>query len=143
MCVKDKPSDCYYDEEEDMYKKCYSSCGTCDRAGSESNHNCKTCLVFINGTFAYHFIYTHEGQCVAENDKCTNCYLDDDDNTYKPCYDSCGLCRGRGSSENHNCYKCAEGYHFVFGFPGLCIKDQECPKKCPLINNVMKDVNHV
>ncbi len=131
MCVKDKPNDCYYDEEEDMFKKCYSSCGTCDKAGSEGNHNCKTCYVFINGTFAYHFIYTHEGQCVPENEKCTNCYLDDEDNTYKPCYDSCSTCRGRGSLDNHNCYKCAEGYHFVVGFPGLCIHEEECPKKCP------------
>jgi len=131
MCVKDKPNDCYYDEEEDMFKKCYSSCGTCDKAGSEGNHNCKTCYVFINGTFAYHFIYTHEGQCVPENEKCTNCYLDDEDNTYKPCYDSCSTCSGRGTSDNHNCYRCAPGYHFVYGFPGLCIQDKECPKKCP------------
>ena len=89
-CIKqgEQPNNTYLDD--DTYRECYSTCGTCEKAGSQTSNNCKTCYVYINGTYAYHFIYTQEGQCVGDDQKCTNCYLDEDDNTYKKCYDTCG-----------------------------------------------------
>ena len=132
LCISTKPDDCYYDEEDDTFKKCYSTCGTCEKGGDASAHNCKTCYVYINGTYAYHFIYTQEGQCVGDDQKCTNCYLDEDDNTYKKCYDTCGTCNKAGDSTNPNCLTCPPGYHFIYNRPGVCIKESEKCTSCYL-----------
>ena len=111
VCVLDKPDDCYYDEEDDTYKKCYETCSSCSRKGDKDNHFCTECAYYSNKTFIYHFTYKKEGQCI--NKKEPNEYLDDSDNTYKKCYESCATCSKGGNQLNHNCDTCAPGFKFV------------------------------
>ena len=194
LCIKEgnQPEDCYLDDSDNTYKKCYERCRSCYGAGSTTSHNCKECYVFENGTYKYHFtidkehqcisedeaehdyyldnktntyeechkncyycskagtddsnncnkcntyyhfIYNKTGQCISENDKCTNCYLDESDDTYKLCYKTCGTCSAAGTDENPNCLKCASGYHFIYNRTNYCVKEGEQPENTYLDND--------
>ena len=60
-----------------------------------------------------------------------NCYLDKDDDTYRPFYDKCGGCIQGGDSTNHHCTFCTKYsngtfiYYFVYGHSGRCFNKSE------------------
>ena len=33
----------YLDNDNQVFKSCYSTCSTCENEGNETNHNCNTC----------------------------------------------------------------------------------------------------
>ena len=59
-CGDDKPLGFYLDSSDNVYKKCYETCKSCEEGGNTSNHNCNECNA------GYRFINDFE------NDK--NCY---------------------------------------------------------------------
>ena len=140
ICIPDseKPNGTYYDNDTDTYKECYYTCSECNYGGSASNHNCTECAKYENGTYKYHFIYSKEGQCVGDEEKCSNCYLDEEDNTYDKCYDKCSECEHRGNKTSQNCSGCVEGYHFIYNLPGVCIPDGSQPDDTYLDNDTYK-----
>ena len=46
-CYKN-PKGYYYDNEEEIYKKCYHSCEECDNKGNKNEHNCLLCGLDYN-----------------------------------------------------------------------------------------------
>ncbi len=103
---------CYLDDN-DIYKKCYDTCNAYSTGGDSNNHNCTACLKYINGTYKYHFESEGSNNC-NENGK-SNLFLEENDNTYKDCYETCATCSNNGSSINHNCNTCISGYSFLEG----------------------------
>ena len=140
ICIPDseQPNGTYYDNDTDTYKECYYTCSKCNYGGTASNHNCTECAKYENGTYKYHFIYTKEGQCVGDEEKCSNCYLDEEDNEYEKCYDKCSECEHKGNKTSQNCSGCVEGYHFIYNLPGVCIPDGSQPDDTYLDNDTYK-----
>jgi len=151
-CTNVQPNHTYLDSSDNSYKECYETCETCEKAGTETDHNCKKC---ING---YHFIYNQSGLCIPEKDKCDSCYLDEEDDTYKQCYDSCLSCTKGGTDSNNNCVNCKEHYHFIYNLTGQCISEnnrpddtyydeeedtyKKCYEKCSKCASSGDEVNH-
>ena len=125
LCIPDseKPNDTYLDNDTDTYEKCYDTCSKCSKGGNSINNNCDDCAKFNNGTYQYHFIYTKTGQCVPAEEKCSNCYYNEEDNTYEKCYETCSKCNYGGNSTNQNCSYCPDGYHFIHNQPGVCVPE--------------------
>jgi hypothetical protein len=130
ICIRggSQPNNTYLDY--DTFKPCYETCGTCSVGGSPSSHNCNTCLKNSDGTFRYHFIYNRPGQCVGEEEKCTNCYLDNTTNKYKPCHSLCATCNQAPDEETPHCTSCPPGYSFIWNYPGLCVRRSEKCYNC-------------
>ena len=57
----------YYLDSDNFYKKCYSSCETCDKNGSEENHNCLLCA----SGYIYELIVDNHKNCY---ERCKNYY---------------------------------------------------------------------
>ena len=43
ICYDEAPEGYYLDRDEQILKKCYETCYTCDIGGNKTNHNCKEC----------------------------------------------------------------------------------------------------
>ena len=69
----------YYSKENEIYKKCYNRCFSCNEKGTENEHNCNKCEE------PYHFIYNETGKCISEAEKPSNLCLDNTTNTYIIC----------------------------------------------------------
>ena len=121
------------DLETNTYELCYEKCSKCDAGGDINNNNCKECLKNESGNFIYHFIYDKKGKCVNELERPINSYLDEEDNTFKLCYERCFLCNKHGNESNNNCNECIKDenntylYHFVYNEEGKCINEAEKP----------------
>ena len=65
-------SNYYFDEDEQIFKRCYLSCATCNSKSLESKNNCIKCAT------SYHFIYNEldKKTCINEAQKPINTYLD-------------------------------------------------------------------
>ena len=53
-CFGKIPENFYSDNNDNIYKKCYSTCKTCNQTGDEINNNCNNCIehyTFINESF--------------------------------------------------------------------------------------------
>ena len=116
-CVNNetKPSNFYFNEENEDYRPCYEACETCDIGGDWENNNCKTCKNSyiikpdISGTsdcvikceFYYYYTNANQYKCTVneycppnyplfikekENGKCTNNCKNED--VYKYLYDT-------------------------------------------------------
>ena len=76
-CINSVPENYYLDSSDNIYKKCYDSCKTCQQSGDEEFNNCDVCsynYVFINGPFS------RERNCYQ---KCDNYYYFTGENQYK------------------------------------------------------------
>ena len=134
-CINEseKPTDTYLDKENNIYKKCYERCSSCDKGGNEKNNNCNDCIKNNNNTYIYHFLYNETGKCINESEKPEDTYLDKENNIYKKCYESCSSCNNGGNESNNNCKDCLKDnnnnyiYHFIYNEPGKCLSDEERP----------------
>ena len=130
---EEKPPNTYLDLETNIYELCYEKCFQCQKGGDLTNHNCKECLKDESGNYIYHFIYDNIGKCVSETERPLNSYLDEEDNTFKLCYDRCSLCDKKGDKDKNNCNECAKDennnylYHFIFNETGKCLSEKEKP----------------
>jgi hypothetical protein len=104
---EDNPKNCYtgdqsaYYLDAGIYKKCYSTCLTCNIIGNDSNHQCTSCIA----------------NYYPETDNSTSCYFNPakyylDNNVYKNCYSSCQTCETTpGTDANHQCKTCVSSYY--------------------------------
>ena len=119
----------YYSKEDNIYKKCYKSCYSCDAKSIEGYHNCTKCEE------SYHYVYNEISRrnCIHESTKPSNTYLDTESNTYELCYERCSSCSQKGDIVNNNCDECAKDdngnylYHYDHNKPGQCIAEKEKP----------------
>ena len=127
-CVDSCENDYYSDEIEPSIKICKCDIPKCEKCSSESisNNLCLSC----NNEKGYYpllndmnniddFIECYTGDI-------TGYYLDNNDNYYKPCYNTCSKCSSNGNENNHNCNECKEGYDLII------IQDlySNCVPKC-------------
>ena len=135
LTESEKPSNTYLDKGTNTYRKCYDRCSTCNQKGDELNNNCKECYKDENNIYHFHFIYNElkEGNCIDENQKPYNTFLDLETNTYELCYDRCQSCSKKSDIVNNNCDECRKDdnnnyiYHFVENEEGKCITEKEKP----------------
>jgi hypothetical protein len=103
----DEPSNCFtgvvqlYYLDIDIYRKCYPSCLTCTTLGTESNHQCTSCLT----------------NYYPKVDNRISCFTGDqgyyyfDGSIYQKCYSTCKTCTNLpGSDSNHQCTQCISDY---------------------------------
>ena len=98
----------YLDETEKIFKKCNDRCLTCKTEGTTSSSNCIKC----NNDENYHFDNLKANHCVTYDElQDINYYLDENDDKYKLCHESCLKCDG---PNNNNCINCnnSKGYYF-------------------------------
>ena len=132
QCIseKEKPEN-YYLDDDNTFKPCYERCGSCIKGGDKISNNCNECLK-KGSSYLFHFIFNQNGQCISEQEKPFNTYLDEEDNTYKKCYDTCGTCSEFGDRNDHKCITCAPGYHFIYDEPGKCVSEEKKCERCYL-----------
>ena len=95
----------YLDTINKIFKKCNDRCLTCNIGGNDSFSNCTKCKE------DYHFDPIKLNHCIKSNELIDiNYYLDNNDDKYKICHESCLECSG----QNNNCLSCnnTKGYYF-------------------------------
>ena len=96
----------YLDKNDNLFKKCNKRCLTCNIGGNDTLSNCTKCKN------AYHFDPIKGNHCIIFSELINiNYYLDNHDDKYKICHESCLECNG---PNNNNCLKCnnSKGYYF-------------------------------
>ena len=114
-CVESCENGYYLDEIDPSIKICKCDIAKCEKCSTESlfNNLCLSC----NNEKGYYplindindigdFIECHTGDIEGY-------YLDNNNNYYKPCYNTCSKCSSNGNEDNHNCIECKEGYDLI------------------------------
>jgi hypothetical protein len=103
----DEPSNCFtgviqlYYLDLDIYRNCYPSCLTCNILGTESNHQCTSCLT------NYYPKVDNRASCFTGD----QAYYHFDGTIYQKCYSTCKTCTNLPSSNsNHQCTQCISDY---------------------------------
>jgi len=104
FCFDDFPDfNYFFDDINNIYKKCDISCGTCDGSGPD---HCLTCSTG----------YYQKDGATGAHQKCyllsvlTSFFLDTSSNTLKPCSSPCLTCAG---TESSNCLSCESSYYLI------------------------------
>ena len=132
----------FLDKENNIFDKCYLSCGTCRLKGNKNKHKCDTCAENYYPIEGKEYLFN----CYNDSDKPKNYYFDNDKKLYVKCYSTCNECLGKGLKNNSNCLSCIKYHHFLVKEPGNCIMEgtqplnfyleeknnsyQECFEKC-------------
>lgn len=110
------PKNYYFDKEDQKFKKCFDSCGKCSIGGNETYHNCDKCK-----SEEYSFIEEPKNNCILKKDKPSNYYYDEQEGTYKKCFDLCSECKEGGDKKDHHCTQCINNYSFSIDKESNCI----------------------
>ena len=95
-------------------------------------------MVKLGTVCIIHFITTEPTNCRKGSTKPEYYYLNNNSNTYYPCYNTCLTCSKDGNSQNHNCDECKTNYFFIETEPYNCITESEKPLHFYLDANVPK-----
>ena len=99
ICSNDVPDNYYLDENDNIYKKCFSKCKKCSKSGNNTYHNCNEC---IEG-------YTHLNDSMAIKN---NCYL------------NCSIYYVFRFFNSHACFSdCFSPYNNLIEHKSKCIND--------------------
>ena len=114
-CVDSCENGYYLDEIEPSIKICKCDNIKCEKCSTESLSN-NLCISCNNEKGYYPKINDINNiddfiECYTGN--ITGYYLDNNDNYYKPCYNTCSKCSSNGDENNHNCNECKEGYDLI------------------------------
>lgn len=93
--IKSPGTNYYLDTTNQVFKKCYEFCATCNVGGTSKNNNCLSCIT------DYYPIEGITGSCVKDPP-----YYYKDNNVYKECYSTCEKCSQAGDDNNNNCDSC-------------------------------------
>ena len=125
-CYDKSPDGYYFDEEEEIHRKCYEGCETCYKKKEPHNHHCIKCkenyLLFknhncLNCKSLGKYINYEQTECIDTIPDGYYCN-DTEINTIDKCYENCKTCKTKGTSEyNMECTSCDhdEGYFFFAG----------------------------
>jgi hypothetical protein len=95
----------FWDSTNSRYSNCYSSCSTCNQAGSSSAHNCLACNSNL------YPLQDNATMCFAPNLQVDNYFWDTANTRYSNCYTSCKSCTSLGNSTSMGCQACKAGYY--------------------------------
>lgn len=118
-CVNNdsKPSNYYFNQQEQKYFPCYETCATCNKGGNSSSHNCISCL-YPN--------YKVEGEDIGmckDLSKEEGYYLNLTNQMFMKCHPSCKNCTASGISNNTNCLYCATNFKKYLDDSSHCSND--------------------
>jgi hypothetical protein len=97
-----------------IYKKCYSTCQTCNSLGTDSNHQCSTCI----------------SNYFPKSDNMSSCFTGDipqysfSEGIYQKCFYLCKTCILSGTPTNNQCSSCIDGYYPKEDYPNNCYTGQ-------------------
>jgi hypothetical protein len=126
---EDDPYNCYYGDQPQyyldngIYKRCFSACATCIIQGDDLENQCTTCLS------GYYPKVNSMSNCYGG---IPNYHYLDTNNIYQLCYPTCFSCSTYGTSMDHKCYSCVDGYYpkqdtlsncFTGDQEGYCLED--------------------
>ena len=119
----DKPKNYFFDKEKQLYVKCSPTCNDCTGKGNSSNNNCSSCIKY------HHFFNEEPGNCIMEGNQPINYFLDEKNNSYNECYETCRTCSKYKDQISENCITCdqEEGYYLIYNQPGNCVNDEPGP----------------
>lgn len=118
-CVNNdsKPSNYYFNQQEQKYYPCYETCATCNGGGNPSFHNCILCL---------HPNYKVEGEDIGmckDLSREEGYYLNLTNQMFMKCHSSCKNCTGSGNANNTNCLYCATNFKKYLDDSSHCSND--------------------
>ena len=169
-CIKNCKDDTIFDSKYEFNGKCYKNCPngyytegnkdicycmdniTCKDCPSEDNVNnlCSTCNN-LKGYYPKREESSNElKSCYDSSTIPKNYILNLTNSRYEPCYETCGECEAVGSSKDHKCKVCREGYtdlnndnncykdcdhYYYFNEQKnyVCLDHDECPQDYKLI----------
>ena len=115
-------SNYYLNPIDGYYYQCNDVCKTCEN--EESCNSCKDGYYFISSDS----INIDYGLCYSGITN--NYYLDFNPTTnyavYKPCYDSCLSCKGKGDHKNNNCIICKRGIQYPYSKEQCTLDKKTC-----------------
>ena len=99
ICLDTVPTNYYRDNNDNIYKECYSTCKTCSQSGTNTNHNCDSCKD--------EFIYKYNNNCFDNCPENLKTFEEE-----KICSDGC---RVEQFEYNNICYtNCPPGKYKLF-----------------------------
>ena len=107
-------NDGYYLKDSNCIKCDNNNCETCNKEsnGKKLCTKCKEGYITVNNTrLNPKYFY-----CLEEGDKILKKFYKDDNDIYKPCYQSCKECLKGSNEESNNCIECEIGYMSRPGF---------------------------
>ena len=114
-CI-DNITNYYFDENDKIFKKCYSDCLHCKGEGDSNDMKCIDCKPPK--------YYAEPNNCI---NNITNYYYSEENKKYIKCYKTCESCNENSNEKAHNCKKCNDDYHFIYNEDGKCISSDEKP----------------
>ncbi len=121
---EDKPNNYYFNKDKKLFVKCNPTCNECSEKGeSNTNSNCLSCI-------KYHHFYSNEpGNCIMEGTQPINYFLNETDNSYQECYETCKTCSKYKDINSENCISCDQekGYFLIYNQKGNCINEVPGP----------------
>jgi hypothetical protein len=134
--LSDNPLMCYpkttvmdlyvFQDDKNMFMRCYQSCRTCKSAGNNTDHKCIDCLISGN----YFPLEDRITQCYEKDSQVNNYYYDAYSNRFKHCFYACISCAGSGDLKVTNCLTCDPTYADCQGCDKI-IYNSKCIDKCP------------
>ena len=140
----------FFSENDNKFHKCYYSCLKCSQPElDENNHNCDEC---ISG---FYFEYNTKN-CYDNSILERSYYLDNDDLTYKKCYQNCKTCSNGFIDDNMNCISCKDNFYKKYESnncydislteQGYYLKDEifyPCEENCKTCSNSKTTTNGI
>ena len=133
--LNDKPSQCFsssnissnYVLNNNIFYKCYVSCGTCSSVGNSIDNKCNTCAT------NYYTLNGNPSQCYLNSNSTPGYFFNN--GTFSQCYFTCYQCLGFGNVNNNNCKSCAPNYYPLSNNLTQCYSNSTIPNNYYLYNN--------
>ena len=113
----------YLDKSSNLFKRCNNRCSTCNTGGVDSSSNCLKC----NNINNYHFDPIKSKHCITFIElPNSNYYLDNIDDKYKLCHESCSGCDGPNDNDCTSCN--GKTFFETEYFNKRCLRYSEIPE---------------
>jgi hypothetical protein len=114
--------------ESNNYKMCYEKCNNYYYFNCDTNQKCIINSIYLNvypKNIKEAIFQNGNNICLEEVPE--NFYLDNNDNIYKECYNTCKTCDKSGNENINNCIECINNYIFL---NESFIPSKNCFRKC-------------
>jgi hypothetical protein len=105
----------FWDTNNLIYTKCYSSCATCSNLGNQVTNKCDTCEA------GYYPLPDDSTQCFPANTTMNYYFWDALNSSYIKCYNTCKTCSAVGDILNNNCSTCNNNYYPLVDNTSQCL----------------------
>jgi hypothetical protein len=116
QCFKSTEVISGYFFDQNVFKRCYSTCETCTKVGDQKNHLCSKCIA------GYFSLEDNQSQCYNGSDSISGYFFSK--NVFKKCYKSCDSCTQTGTESTHICTTCAAGFFKLTDNTSQCYENK-------------------